>query len=421
MLKILIIEDEQAKKRLLAEAIGSVRVDLVDSITFADNVRDAKRELSRCRFDLVVLDLNIPRVASEQVAAGAGLEVLSFIRTNKRAIAPGYVIGLTAYDEAFVTAVDAFESAVWKLMRFSHSDVRWRRALSSAVEYLSERQSPPFVSDGRTHHCDVGVVVALEEELNGVLALPCDWKRVNVRHDSAMYYMGNLKIDGAHISLVATAARRMGMTNMAISAAKLVFAFHPRLLASTGLCAGVRGKTEIGDVLVADPCFDWGSGKWVREGKNRLKFQPAPYQWRLDARLASAVREIGNDRRFLEETFDGFAGMKASGPPRVYIEAMASGASVLQVKEMVSDIREQHKNLIGIEMENYAVFEVAENASEPRPIVVTIKSVCDFGDEDKSEGFRAYAIHTSAQVFWRLIHDEEILFFLGIRGVQGMA
>ncbi len=25
-----------------------------------------------------------------------------------------------------------------------------------------------------------------------------------------------------------------------------------------GICAGVKGKTELGDVIVADPSWDWG-------------------------------------------------------------------------------------------------------------------------------------------------------------------
>lgn len=82
--------------------------------------------------------------------------------------------------------------------------------------------------------------------------------------------------------------------------------------------------------------------------------------------------------------------------PKVHIEAMASGASVLQASSLVEDVRGLHKNLIGIEMESYAVFTACEYAAEPRPKCISVKSVCDFGDESKSDGFHEYAAYTSA-------------------------
>ncbi len=79
------------------------------------------------------------------------------------------------------------------------------------------------------------------------------------------------------------------------------------------------------------------------------------------------------------------------------IDPIASGASVLQRKLAMESIKKQHKNLIGVEMEIFAVLTAAALASKPQPTAIGIKSVCDFGDEDKKDGYQKFAAYTSAR------------------------
>lgn len=76
----------------------------------------------------------------------------------------------------------------------------------------------------------------------------------------------------------AASASRVGMPSASIISLKLISAFKPKYLAMTGITAGVPGKTRLGDVIAADPSWDWGSGKWeMRDGE--LKFMPAPINY----------------------------------------------------------------------------------------------------------------------------------------------
>jgi nucleoside phosphorylase len=56
--------------------------------------------------------------------------------------------------------------------------------------------------------------------------------------------------------------------------------------------------------------------------------------------------------------------------------------------------------VIGLEMENYGFFHAAAHASHPRPMAFSVKSVCDFADQDKGDAFQRYAAYTSAQVVY---------------------
>jgi nucleoside phosphorylase len=207
------------------------------------------------------------------------------------------------------------------------------------------------------------------------------------------------------MSVVAVAAPKMGLPTAAVIATKLISHYRPKYIAITGICAGVRGKVDIGDLLVADPCFDWGSGKWVRDTAGDIKFRPAPYPWRLDPYLRTAIQKLGESTDYLKELHDNYSEEKPSNPPRVVIDAMASGGSVLQVAKLMDDVRDQHKNLVGLEMESYSVFTAAEYAAEPRPKCFSVKAVCDFGDEKKADAAHAYAAYASAQFVMKLATD----------------
>jgi hypothetical protein len=71
----------------------------------------------------------------------------------------------------------------------------------------------------------------------------------------------------------------MGMPAAAVLASKMIHHFRPRFLSMTGIAAAVAGEARFGDVMVADPAWDWGSGKWsIDNATGRSMFHPAPHQ-----------------------------------------------------------------------------------------------------------------------------------------------
>src|ERR1019366_10367222 len=89
-------------------------------------------------------------------------------------------------------------------------------------------------------------------------------------------------------------------------------------------------------------------------------------------------------------------GRKTDTALRMHIGPVASGASVLEDEKIAESIVLQHRKLIGIEMEGYAVLAVAEEAPLPQPKAFVIKSVCDFADTEKNDDCREYAAYTRA-------------------------
>jgi nucleoside phosphorylase/CheY-like chemotaxis protein len=406
MIRILIVEDSADKLReIVKEILKDSRLS-ENNIEFSNNSKDAKKKLASERFDLLILDMNLPKTMGTDALHLEGVEVLNFIKNNNRAIPPGYIVGLTAYAEELKDAESEFNSFVFKLIKFSHSNSSWKVQLSSAIKYLVDKDVPPYINDGSTYHTDVCIICALEEELEYVLNLYDNWKTVRVIGDNVIYRTNMIIINGVEVTIVAAAAPRMGMSNAAVLATKLISSFRPKIIVMTGICAGVRGKSNYGDILIADPIFDWGGGKWIADKTDgSLKFRPAPYPWRLDEDLLFDIKSMNENDNILKDIYEEFQGAKPDHKLKVYVDAMASGGSVLQSSCLMDDVKEQHKNLIGVEMESYAVFTAATYASNPKPKCISIKSVCDFGDEEKNDNFHTYASYTSAKYCSYLIQQ----------------
>lgn len=404
MIKILLVEDNQEKLRLITAVLLSIPGVGSDLLDVAGDVYSAKRRLASQRYDLLILDIALPPRIDRLPEPDAGLDLLTFIKEHPRAIPPAYIVGLTAFSQNAEVASVAFASALWKLIYFSHADRGWEKPIVEAVSYLLQKHAPPYSSDGRTYHLDLGVVAALPEELDAVLKLPADWRSFRVEHDLSSYFRAEFSTQRGKVSVVAVSAQRMGMPSAAVTTANLISTFRPKYLAMVGICAGLRGRVEFGDILVADPCFDWGSGKWIEE-HGELLFRPAPYPWRLNPHIVSAVKRVACPE-LLHRIHSQYQGLKPQLPPRVIVDAMASGGSVLQAQKLVNDVREQHKNLIGIEMESYAFFTAGELAAAPKPTCFSFKSVCDFGDAAKNDEYHRYAAYTSAAFLHAFVENE---------------
>jgi nucleoside phosphorylase len=177
----------------------------------------------------------------------------------------------------------------------------------------------------------------------------------------------------------------------------MLHTFSPRYLAMVGICAGIRGVCNIGDIICADPCWDWGSGKFVdRAGES--DFLQAPSQLRLDSFLRARLMLMEGDQALWDRIKREWStGNAPSTELRLRVGPMASGAAVLSDLKSAGNIKEQHRQLAGIDMEAYGIFAAAAESALPQPKAMVLKSVADFADPEKSDNFRDYAAFTSVK------------------------
>ena len=213
---------------------------------------------------------------------------------------------------------------------------------------------------------------------------------------------GHVEVDGQTLSVCVTAVNRMGMVATALRASSLIETLRPRLLAMTGICAGVRGKVRIGDVLFADPAWDFQSGRRVREhGNPRLAIRP--HHLPAPQRIRSLFEQLRDDRDALARMVADFPG-DAPAISRIVPGPVASGSAVLADGEIIQEIKdEQHQELTGVDMEIYGLYAAAHSADSTQPLFFALKGVCDYADPDKEDVDQHYAAYASARVLQLLI------------------
>jgi nucleoside phosphorylase len=249
-------------------------------------------------------------------------------------------------------------------------------------------------------------VCALDElELGSILRLPWKWKPKTISCDPATsYHEGSFVRLGQEYQVYAVAAPRMGMPTAAILSMKTVQLLRPEFLAMSGVTAGTPGKTRMGDIVVADPAWDWGSGKWTNEGTD-LVFSQAPHHLSLDPILHNKFVQMSKNVGTFAAIKRDWSGDTPEHDLRLLVGPMASGAAVLADRLTSDRIKQQHRELLAIEMEAYAVYAAAQQAPVPQPKAFVLKSVVDFADGDKHDRWRKYAAYTSAQALMHFAQE----------------
>jgi nucleoside phosphorylase/CheY-like chemotaxis protein len=395
--KTLPVEDDGDKRQHIARVLSSVAGFNVEDIEVANDAFTARRLLATITFDLLILDIALPSRLDGEPEPDVGLLLLEELTKRQGAFRmPSHIIGITAYEDIFARAGGQFASYLLTLVYYDPGSDEWELRLQARVRNILDALLAN-VARPHQYECELAVVCALDSpELSSVLALPWKFEQVSIPNDHTIYWRGAYNCPGGERNVYATACPRMGMPVAAVIATKMIERFRPRYIAITGMTAGIRDKVEIGDILAADPTWDWGSGKWVVEnGEHR--FLPAPRQLPLDVTLRAKLRSLGADTAGLNSIRAAWPGERPAHNPTLRVGPVASGASVLADQRTAQAILANHRELVGIEMETYAIFAAAEEASAPRPTALSLKSVVDFADGVKNDRFQPYSSFVSAR------------------------
>jgi nucleoside phosphorylase len=307
---------------------------------------------------------------------------------------PREIVGLTAYSEVRDEAARRFAEDLWMVIQYDVGSDSWAEQLRRKIEYIQLAQRSEPIPGFETF---LGVVTALQDlELRALLDVPWNWTNHFLPSDASPYFKGTFKRRAVNCDVVAVSAPRMGLTAAAVTTMKLIGAFRPRFLAMVGITSGIRGRCQLGDIIAVDPGWDWGSGKLSARGSN-VSFQPAPHQIGIDSFLLGKLGLFAQDGGALDAIRRSWKGPAVEHILRMHIGPVASGAAVLADKAVSQQIIEQHRKLLGVEMETYGVYAAAQESSLPQPKAFSLKSVSDFADSTKGDDFQKYAAFTSAQ------------------------
>lgn len=396
-MKTLIVEDDTDKLRKITAAIVNVEGVNIGDISHVVDVHTAKLRLAENRYDLLVLDIALPLRIDKDAARDGGIMLLDELMRRERLKMPTHVIGITGFGDVYVNALSRFSQELFTVVRFASDSDDWAIPLQARVRQILAAVSAQRV-DVNTDQTELAIVCALDDpELVSVLRLDWSWRRVEVPGDETVYYRGEFSRNGSVAIVHAAAAERMGMVAASILSMKMIANFRPRYLVMPGITAGMRGRVNFGDIIAADPTWDWGSGKWVRRG-SEVHFEQSPHQIELSPSVRSRLKAMRGEAAIFSKIRESWPGDKPDHVLQMYVGPLASGAGVLADGATIGNIKDQNRSVLGVEMEAYAVYAAARGAAAPRPDFFSLKSVVDFADGEKDDRFRKYAAYVSAQV-----------------------
>jgi nucleoside phosphorylase len=291
---------------------------------------------------------------------------------------------------AYVEPSDVGPPMRWRLKPEGTAKLRAMSDLALAV-----------VASNTAFETDIGIVCALEQpEFDAVrdaLGGESAWKETGDARFAHVYRECRLITNsGKALRVVATVSTSMGLTAAAIATTQLILQFRPRLVAMIGIAAGTRsGNKEFGDVLVADPSVDYNSGKVVDVNGIR-EFLPDPYPLGLNPRLRSVLRKYASNARIFSEIRNRWNGATPAKPNRLHMGPLGAADQVIDDPRRILEITRNWRKLVGVEMETYAVYRACHESPDPKPRMVSFKSVCDFA-ADKTDSWQTYAAFVAAQ------------------------
>lgn len=393
MIKLLIVDDDADKAERVAGVVQDIVGEAHSSISRVESFTQACQALEEDAFDVLVLDVMLPRYDGDSAEATLGIDLLRRIGDRSpRLIPPRYIVGLTAYPEMNAEFGDLFTDESWQLLQFEQGSDVWASRLAKVLVHAVG------IAESDARHAggyDLGIVTALSGcEMEAVLQLDAGWQKETFKGEGTLYHKGMFESDGQKISVVAATAARMGMTASGALTMLMAHRYQPKVIAMVGIAAGVKG--EFGDILVADQSWDYGSGKSIQEENGDVRFEPAPEPISIDYALRCQLAYFCTLKDVLHRIRNGWNG-DAPSVLSAKIGPVASGAAVLENRWEVERILENNRKAIGVEMETFGVFLAASLCREPRPLVMSMKSICDFADTNKDDKFQRYASYTSAQ------------------------
>lgn len=389
MIAVIIVDDDNEKIGRITSCLTSAGVG-ASEIDVAKCGAHARDKLERKKYDLMILDIALPFRENDDATRTGGIDLIDDITSRDTFLLPTQVVGLTQFKELEESHRDLFRDRLWALEQYSSSDLSWLNRLKARAEYLVQGENR---QENRAYGCDLCVITALHTpELQAVLRLDWNWGAPKMLDDVTFYYPGHYRSFDKNCSVIAASATRMGMVASSILAMKLIREFRPRYLAMTGICAGYEGSCRYGDIILASPAWDWQTGKYVSG-----KFEIAPDQIDIAQSLISRAQLLGDQPDGLVRAYEEYSDTeKPDFLPRLKVGPMVSGSAVLADREMMAEIKRQHRKLLGVEMEVYGVYAASKDSPLPKPITFAMKSVSDLGDPAKADTFQPYAAAMSA-------------------------
>jgi len=377
-MKILILEDEDFKFNEINEYVNEIIPEA--KVIRKENWLDYHFAVTESRFDLILLDLVVPRSSKEKIQEDHYESLVETTRDyrSKSFQTPAIVLTRYALDADAISSLNLVDINVI----YYNSHGKWREALK--MKLLSARPTKKF---------DFVIICALDKELQAYEGLTDTWGPLITISGLMCREIRIGAFDGVLVKM-----KRMGLVAAAIAASFSLERFEPRMICMSGICGGVVGESGIYDLLISQSCNQHDAGKWEADG-----FKAEHYDVQIDVPVHNKLIEVSAafekkiNHAYLNPSKKEIPKGKKFVNFKMISEAVtSSGSAVIAEAGKISSLSVGHRKLTGFDMEVYSVYESARHAQK-RTVFFAAKSVVDDGGENKGDNFHRIGCLISAE------------------------
>lgn len=386
-MKIMILEDEDCKYDEIQSEIYQIIPDA--EIQRERNWCNYTLEIAKTKFDLILLDLVVPRSGKDDTVEDHSDQLVYATRDYESKSFRTPAVVLTRYTEDLGGSVYDLNAVDITVIPFN-SHGKWKESLKLKLLAAQPKKMYEFV-----------IVCALEKEVNAFNGLTDTWGLVKT---ISGLICREVQI-GAYKGVIVR-AYRMGLVAAAVVATMALERFEPRLICMSGICGGIPGESEIYDLLVTQTCHQHDAGKWSNDG-----FKSEHYGVQVSGDVHNKLLELCSDtglKDYLLESLNAGKSELSEEMERLTCNVKAdvptsSGSAVMAEDGKTSSLTSGQRKLAGFDMEIYSVYEAARLAAN-KPAFFAAKTVVDDGGKNKGDKFHRIGCLLSAKFIVKAIH-----------------
>lgn len=391
-MNILLLDDEGEKLRYISNYLKY----LGHNCEQCNDIRALKHKVARKKYDVVIIDLVVPYSDEEDYEDKQnGYKAIEYLRkTTDTIFYPKRIVVLSRYLDKDVT---------WKLnsmgttgIKYESQNENWKNELRQELEYIS------LIS---VKKADIVILTAVENEKKQIEKV-FDWKKLDVLNDSLQYYYCEIEDKNKFpLTLIHCHIAKMGAIAASQATARAIELFEPECVLMCGIAGGRNGKTDFGDIIVAETAVDFASGSIESDPTDAIEFIPDSDIISVDPNWIKPFKNYKENTELLRKIRDA-ADLYEDYKNDIclHIGKIATGPAVIKSEKFSEKyIKAHNRQYIAIDMETYGVYYTARHLSCK---YISIKSISDKADKRKDDKYQKYAALLAAKIVEYFIKND---------------
>lgn len=240
---------------------------------------------------------------------------------------------------------------------------------------------------------DFAIIAALPVEREALVRRLEGVEKVQPDGEPLTFYVGVVSVpgEGKPFTVVVTQLLDMGNADAGITTTRVIQRWRPRNVLMVGIAGGVKGKTALGDVAIAQYAYYFEPAKLAAEGiEHRGRQFNSDLLLYGRAQHYEAAEWKGDIHAARPDTAGGEPKL-----PEVRFGPIACGDKVVANLEELANIQRQCPKMIAVAMEGAGVAKAV--LSEGSPVrYLEIRGISDYAGPDKHDGWHEYAANAAA-------------------------